>query len=41
VADIHGRPLDFTQGRTLSTNRGALATIGALRDSFIEIIESL
>lgn len=41
VTDIHGRPLDFTQGQTLSANRGVVATNGTLHDSIIRIIETL
>jgi len=30
VSDVHGRPLDFSRGRTLSANRGVIATNGKL-----------
>ncbi len=30
VTDLHGRPFDFTHGRTLAANRGVLATNGHL-----------
>jgi 3'(2'), 5'-bisphosphate nucleotidase len=32
VTDLDGRPLDFTQGRTLAMNRGILATNGVLHE---------
>jgi 3'(2'), 5'-bisphosphate nucleotidase len=32
VTDLDGKPLDFSQGRTLATNRGVLATNGHLHD---------
>jgi 3'(2'), 5'-bisphosphate nucleotidase len=30
ISDLHGKPLDFTQGRTLAQNRGVLASNGRL-----------
>ncbi len=38
VSDIHGRPLDFTQGRTLRRNKGVLATNGVLHDAVLAAI---
>lgn len=35
VSDVDGRPLDFTQGRTLARNRGVVATSGAIHDEVI------
>lgn len=36
VSDLDGRPLDFSQGRTLAKNRGLLATNGLLHDVLLE-----
>ena len=38
VTDIDGKPLDFTQGRTLKLNRGVVATNGTLHDAVIAAI---
>ncbi|MEO1498164.1 MAG: 3'(2'),5'-bisphosphate nucleotidase [Planctomycetota bacterium] len=33
VSDLDGKPLDFSHGRTLATNRGVLVTNGALHEA--------
>ena len=38
VTDIHGRPLDFSAGRTLAENKGAVATNGRLHDRVIAAV---
>jgi len=38
VTDIHGRPLDFSQGTTLSGNQGIVATHGPAHDQIIDAI---
>ena len=38
VTDITGKPLDFTLGRTLKTNRGIVATNGRLHDAVVKAI---
>lgn len=35
VSDLDGKPLDFSQGRTLANNRGVLATNGSLHEAFL------
>lgn len=35
VSDLDGKPLDFSQGRTLDANRGVLATNGRLHEAFL------
>jgi 3'(2'), 5'-bisphosphate nucleotidase len=35
ITDLDGRPLDFSQGRTLAKNRGILATNGHLHEAFL------
>lgn len=35
VSDLDGKPLDFSRGRTLSSNRGVLATNGKLHDAVL------
>jgi 3'(2'), 5'-bisphosphate nucleotidase len=35
VSDLDGKPLDFSHGRTLATNRGVLVTNGPLHDAFL------
>ncbi len=35
VTDLDGKPLDFSQGRTLASNRGVLATNGHLHDALL------
>lgn len=41
VTDIAGRPLDFSLGRTLSANRGVVATNGRLHDKVIAAVTSV
>jgi 3'(2'), 5'-bisphosphate nucleotidase len=36
VTDLVGKPLDFSQGRTLAANRGVLATNGHLHDDLLD-----
>jgi len=36
LTDLAGKPLDFTQGRTLKNNRGVLATNGLLHEKILE-----
>ncbi len=39
MTDIHGRPLDFTQGRTLKVNKGIVATCSAwVHDKVIDAV---
>jgi 3'(2'), 5'-bisphosphate nucleotidase len=38
VTDVDGRPLDFSQGRRMTDNRGILATNGALHSQVLECI---
>lgn len=38
VTDIHGRPLEFTHGRTLAKNRGVVASNGPIHDAVIEAL---
>jgi 3'(2'), 5'-bisphosphate nucleotidase len=35
VSDLDGKPLDFSQGRSLDANRGVLATNGRLHDALL------
>jgi hypothetical protein len=37
VTDIRGKPLDFSQGRTLMLNTGVIATTGAIHDQVIAV----
>ncbi len=41
VTDVFGKPLDFTRGRTLSENRGVVATNGIFHDQIINVIAHL
>lgn len=41
VSDIHGKPLDFSLGRTLKNNKGVVATNGHLHDQVIAAIQSV
>jgi 3'(2'), 5'-bisphosphate nucleotidase len=36
LTDLSGKPLDFTQGRTLKENRGVLATNGLLHEKVLQ-----
>ncbi len=38
VTDLHGAPLDFTQGRSLTVNTGLLATNGAIHDAALAAV---
>ena len=41
VTDIEGRPLNFTSGRTLDTNRGILASNNIIHDRVLDSIEKV
>lgn len=41
VTDLHGKPLDFSRGRTLKTNQGIVATNGPLHDRILEAVKSV
>jgi 3'(2'), 5'-bisphosphate nucleotidase len=36
LTDLSGKPLDFTQGRLLTSNRGVLATNGSLHEKVLQ-----
>lgn len=38
VTDIHGKPLDFSQGRELTENQGIVASNGALHGAVLEAV---
>lgn len=41
VSDIHGKPLDFSIGRTLKHNQGVVASNGLLHDAVIAAIQKI
>jgi 3'(2'), 5'-bisphosphate nucleotidase len=41
ICDIHGRPLDFSQGRTLKSNKGVIATNGKIHDQVMQAVRSV
>jgi 3'(2'), 5'-bisphosphate nucleotidase len=41
VSDLDGKPLDFSQGRTLAANRGVLATNGYLHDAILSGLKQI
>jgi len=41
VTDIHGRPLDFSVGRTLGRNKGVVATNGRLHHRVIQAVRQI
>ena len=41
VTDIHGRPLDFSRGRTLENNHGIIASSGAVHDRVVEVVKAV
>lgn len=41
VTDVLGQPLDFSRGRTLSENRGVVASNGLVHDAFISALRDL
>jgi 3'(2'), 5'-bisphosphate nucleotidase len=41
VTDLHGLPLDFTQGRTLAFNRGICATNGYLHEKTLAALRAI
>ncbi|MEK6234256.1 MAG: 3'(2'),5'-bisphosphate nucleotidase, partial [Planctomycetales bacterium] len=41
VSDLDGKPLDFTQGRSLEGNRGVLVSNGSLHERALEAIRSI
>ena len=38
VTDVHGKPLDFSLGRTLAANKGVVATNGRLHDRVVAAV---
>ena len=41
VTDLDGKPLDFSQGRTLAANRGVFATNGALHQALLSGLRTI
>lgn len=41
VSDLDGKPLDFSHGRTLATNRGVLVTNGPLHEAFLAGLKAI
>ena len=41
VTDLDGRPLDFGSGRTLSRNRGVVASNGRIHDEALSVLAHL
>jgi 3'(2'), 5'-bisphosphate nucleotidase len=41
ITDLHGRPLDFSTGRTLANNRGILGSNGPLHDPALQALEAI
>lgn len=41
VSDLDGKPLDFSQGRTLAKNRGVIATNGALHEAALAALREI
>lgn len=41
ITDLDGKPLDFSQGRTLPQNRGILATNGLIHEAFLSGLRSI
>ena len=41
VSDVHGQPLDFSRGRTLSGNTGVVATNGKLHPLVINVVRQV
>jgi 3'(2'), 5'-bisphosphate nucleotidase len=39
VTDMHGKPLDFSRGRTLSANKGVIASPAHLHDQVIKAVQ--
>jgi len=41
VSDIHGKPLDFSRGRTLDLNRGVISTNGTFHDEVVRAVTAV
>jgi HAL2 family 3'(2'),5'-bisphosphate nucleotidase len=41
VTDVDGRALDFSQGRTLASNQGIVATCGPIHDRVVEVVRGV
>ena len=41
ISDLDGKPLDFTQGRTLARNRGVVASNGRLHEVALRALRSI
>ncbi|KAF9205409.1 hypothetical protein BGZ49_004090, partial [Haplosporangium sp. Z 27] len=41
VSDVHGKPLDFSKGRTLATNSGVVASHAKIHGKVIEVVQKV
>jgi 3'(2'), 5'-bisphosphate nucleotidase len=41
ITDLNGKPLDFTQGRTLAENQGVCASNGTLHDAAVDALSQI
>jgi 3'(2'), 5'-bisphosphate nucleotidase len=41
ICDIYGQPLDFSQGRTLKSNKGVIATNGKIHEQVMKAVKSV
>ena len=41
VTDIHGKPLDFSLGKTLANNQGVISTNGRLQESVLQVVDTV
>lgn len=41
VSDIHGKPLDFSIGRTLEANKGVVAANAKIFDRVLEAVQKV
>ncbi|HEY1064467.1 MAG TPA: inositol monophosphatase family protein, partial [Pirellulales bacterium] len=41
VTDLDGKPLDFTHGRSLTANRGVIASNGALHETALAAVKTI
>lgn len=41
ICDVNGKPLDFSQGRTLKNNKGIIATNGKIHSEVLAAVKQV
>jgi 3'(2'), 5'-bisphosphate nucleotidase len=41
VSDVHGKPLDFSKGRTLAANSGVIAAHASIHERVVDVVQKV